>query len=275
MNSRQETPTEWQGEARRIKLHGPEAFEAMRNAGRLAAETLDFITPMVTPGTMTEVLDKLCHDFIVERGAIPAPLNYRGFPKSICTSINHVVCHGIPGERKLAEGDILNIDVTVILDGWHGDTSRMFFVGKPSLKAQRLVEATHRAMMAGIETVRPGTRLGDIGHAIQSVAEAERFSVVRDFCGHGIGRIFHDAPSVLHFGKPETGPELREGMFFTIEPMINAGRWEVKVLDDGWTAVTRDRSLSAQFEHTIGVTADGFEIFTRSPAGFDLPPYSA
>jgi len=275
MNSRQETPSEWQGEARRIKLHGPEAFEAMRKAGRLAAETLDVITPMVKPGTTTETLDKLCHDFIVERQAIPAPLNYRGFPKSICTSINHVVCHGIPGERKLAEGDIVNIDVTVILDGWHGDTSRMFFVGKPSLKAQRLVEATYRAMMAGIEAVRPGAQLGDIGHAIQTVAEAERFSVVRDFCGHGIGRIFHDAPSVLHFGKPETGPELREGMFFTIEPMINAGRWEVKVLDDGWTAVTRDRSLSAQFEHTIGVTAEGFEIFTRSPAGFDLPPYSA
>ncbi len=275
MNSRQETPSEWQGEARRIKLHGPEAFEAMRKAGRLAAETLDVITPMVKPGTTTETLDKLCHDFIVERQAIPAPLNYRGFPKSICTSINHVVCHGIPGERKLAEGDIVNIDVTVILDGWHGDTSRMFFVGKPSLKAQRLVEATYRAMMAGIKVVRPGAQLGDIGHAIQTVAEAERFSVVRDFCGHGIGRIFHDAPSVLHFGKPETGPELREGMFFTVEPMINAGRWEVKVLDDGWTAVTRDRSLSAQFEHTIGVTAEGFEIFTRSPAGFDLPPYSA
>ena len=275
MNSRQETPSEWQGEARRIKLHGPEAFEAMRKAGRLAAETLDFITPMVTPGTTTETLDKLCHDFIVERRAIPAPLNYRGFPKSICTSINHVVCHGIPGERKLAEGDIVNIDVTVILDGWHGDTSRMFFVGKPSVKAQRLVEATYRAMMAGIEVVRPGAQLGDIGHAIQAVAEAERFSVVRDFCGHGIGRIFHDAPSVLHFGKPETGPELREGMFFTVEPMINAGRWEVKVLDDGWTAVTRDRSLSAQFEHTVGVTADGFEIFTRSPAGYDSPPYSA
>ncbi|HXQ39835.1 MAG TPA: type I methionyl aminopeptidase [Candidatus Udaeobacter sp.] len=275
MNSRQETPSEWQGEARRIKLHGPEAFEAMRKAGRLAAETLDFIMPMVAPGTTTETLDKLCHDFIVERQAIPAPLNYRGFPKSICTSINHVVCHGIPGERKLAEGDIVNIDVTVILDGWHGDTSRMFFVGKPSVKAQRLVEATYRAMMAGIEVVRPGAQLGDIGHAIQTVAEAERFSVVRDFCGHGIGRIFHDAPSVLHFGKPETGPELREGMFFTVEPMINAGRWEVKVLDDGWTAVTRDRSLSAQFEHTVGVTADGFEIFTRSPAGFDSPPYSA
>jgi methionyl aminopeptidase len=275
MNSRQETPPEWSGETRGIKLHGPAEFEAMRKAGRLAAETLDFITPEVREGVTTARLDKLCHDFILDHGAIPAPLNYRGFPKSICTSINHVVCHGIPGERKLADGDILNIDVTVILDGWHGDTSRMYFVGKPSVKAQRLVEATHRAMMAGIEIVRPGARLGDIGHAIQTVAEAERFSVVKDFCGHGIGRIFHDAPSVLHFGRAGTGPELREGMFFTIEPMINAGRWEVKVLDDGWTAVTRDRSLSAQFEHTVAVTAAGHEIFTSSPTGLDRPPYSA
>ena len=273
MNSRQETPTEWQGEARRIKLHGPEAFDAMRKAGRLAAETLDFVTPHVRAGVTTAALDKLCHDFIVDHRAIPAPLNYRGFPKSICTSINHVVCHGIPGERKLVDGDILNIDITVILDGWHGDTSRMFYVGPPSVKAQRLVDATYRAMMAGIEAVRPGARLGDIGEAIQTLAEAERFSVVRDFCGHGIGRIFHDAPSVLHFGRAGTGPELKEGMFFTIEPMINAGRFEVKVLEDGWTAVTRDRSLSAQFEHTIGVTAGGFEIFTRSPAGLDHPPY--
>jgi methionyl aminopeptidase len=275
MNSRQETPTEWSGEARRIKLHGPDEFAAMRKAGRLAAETLDFITPEVREGVTTARLDKLCHDFIVDHGAIPAPLNYRGFPKSICTSINHVVCHGIPGERKLVDGDILNIDVTVILDGWHGDTSRMYFVGKPSVKAQRLVEATHRAMMAGIGIVRPGARLGDIGHAIQTVAEAERFSVVKDFCGHGIGRIFHDAPSVLHFGRAGTGPELKEGMFFTVEPMINAGRWEVKVLDDGWTAVTRDRSLSAQFEHTVAVTAEGHEIFTSSPAGLERPPYDA
>jgi methionyl aminopeptidase len=275
MNSRQETPAEWSGEARRIKLHGPDEFEAMRRAGRLAAETLDFITPEVREGVTTARLDKLCHDFIVDHGAIPAPLNYRGFPKSICTSINHVVCHGIPGERKLVDGDILNIDVTVILDGWHGDTSRMYFVGKPSVKAQRLVEATHRAMMAGIGIVRPGARLGDIGHAIQTVAEAERFSVVKDFCGHGIGRIFHDAPSVLHFGRAGTGPELKEGMFFTVEPMINAGRWEVKVLDDGWTAVTRDRSLSAQFEHTVAVTAEGHEIFTSSPAGLERPPYDA
>jgi methionyl aminopeptidase len=275
MNSRQETPSEWQSEARRIKLHGPEAFAAMRKAGKLAAETLDFITPHVVEGVATMALDQLCHDFILQHDAIPAPLNYRGFPKSICTSINHVVCHGIPGERKLVDGDILNIDVTVILDGWHGDTSRMFYVGKPSVKAQRLVDATYRAMMAGIEIVRPGVQLGDIGHAIQQLAEGERFSVVRDFCGHGIGRIFHDAPSVLHFGRAGTGPELKAGMFFTVEPMINAGRFEVKVLDDGWTAVTRDRSLSAQFEHTVGVTEDGFEIFTRSPAGLDRPPYSA
>jgi methionyl aminopeptidase len=273
MNSRQETPSEWQGEARRIKLHGPDDFAAMRKAGRLAAETLDFITPHVVDGVATIELDKLCHDYIVDREAIPAPLNYRGFPKSICTSINHVVCHGIPGDRKLVDGDIVNIDVTVILDGWHGDTSRMFYVGKPSVKAQRLVDATYRAMMAGIEMVRPGVQLGDIGHAIQQLAEGERFSVVRDFCGHGIGRVFHDAPSVLHFGRAGTGPELRAGMFFTIEPMINAGRFEVKVLDDGWTAVTRDRSLSAQFEHTVGVTEDGYEIFTKSPAGLDQPPY--
>ena len=201
MSSRQETPSEWQGEARRIKLHGPDAFAAMRKAGRLAAETLDFITPHVVEGVATIALDRLCHDFIVDHEAIPAPLNYRGFPKSICTSINHVVCHGIPGERKLVDGDIVNIDVTVILDGWHGDTSRMFYVGKPSVKAQRLVDATYRAMMAGIDIVRPGVQLGDIGHAIQQLAEGERFSVVRDFCGHGIGRVFHDAPSVLHFGR--------------------------------------------------------------------------
>ncbi|HZT20466.1 MAG TPA: type I methionyl aminopeptidase, partial [Dongiaceae bacterium] len=262
MSSRQETPTEWQGEARRIKLHGAEAFEAMRRAGRLAAETLDFVTPHVRAGVTTAALDKLCHDFIVDHGAIPAPLNYRGFPKSICTSINHVVCHGIPGERKLVDGDILNIDITVILDGWHGDTSRMFYVGKPSVKAQRLVDATYRAMMAGIEAVRPGGRLGDIGEAIQTLAESERFSVVRDFCGHGIGRVFHQPPNVMHFGEPGEGLVLEEGMIFTIEPMINAGRPETKVLDDGWTAVTRDKSLSAQFEHTVGVTKDGVEIFT-------------
>jgi len=256
-----------------IKLHGPDEFEAMRRAGRLAAETLDYLTPHVCPGTSTGELDRLCHDFIVEHGAVPAPLNYRGFPKSICTSVNHVVCHGIPGDKRLKDGDIVNIDVTVILDGWHGDTSRMFPVGDIGVKPRRLVDVTYDAMMRGIEAVRPGATLGDIGHAIQSYAEENRFSVVRDFCGHGLGRVFHDAPSVLHYGQPGAGIELREGMFFTIEPMINAGRYEVKILEDGWTAVTKDRSLSAQFEHSIGVTADGHEIFTLSPAGLHRPPY--
>lgn len=262
-------------EERRIKIHGPAEFEAMRKAGKLAAEVLDFITPQVKPGVTTDALDRLCHGFIVDHGAIPAPLNYRGFPRSICTSINHVVCHGIPGDRRLAEGDILNIDITVILDGWHGDTSRMFFLGdRIPVKAKRLVEVTYEAMMRGIAAVRPGVHVGDIGHAIQTYAEAQRFSVVRDFCGHGVGRVFHDAPSILHFGKPGEGPLLREGMFFTVEPMINAGTWEVKILADGWTAVTRDKSLSAQFEHTVGVTASGYEIFTLSPTGLDKPPYA-
>jgi methionyl aminopeptidase len=259
-----------------IRIHPPEAFESMRQAGRLAAETLDFIIPHVVPDVTTEELDRLCHEFILDHGAVPAPLNYRGFPKSICTSVNHVVCHGIPDERKrLSDGDILNIDVTVILDGWHGDTSRMFFVGKPKVLAKRLVETTYEAMMRGIAAVRPGATLGDIGHAIQSHAEAKRFSVVRDFCGHGLGRIFHEPPSVLHYGVPGGGEPLREGMFFTVEPMINAGRFEVKILADGWTAVTRDKSLSAQFEHSVGVTADGCEIFTLSPKGWHRPPYAA
>jgi methionyl aminopeptidase len=261
-------------EERRIKIHGAAEFEGMRKAGRLAAEVLDFITPHVRPGVTTDELDRLCHGFIVDHGAIPAPLNYRGFPRSICTSINHVVCHGIPGDRRLVEGDTLNIDITVILEGWHGDTSRMFFVGERiPLKARRLVDVTYEAMMRGIAAVRPGAYVGDIGHAIQTYAEAQRFSVVRDFCGHGVGRIFHDAPSILHFGRPGEGPMLREGMFFTVEPMINAGRWEVKILNDGWTAVTKDRSLSAQFEHTVGVTATGHEIFTLSPQGLTKPPY--
>jgi len=261
-------------EAKTIALHGEEDFAAMRRAGRLAAEVLDFITPHVQPGVTTEELDRLCHDFIVEHGAVPAPLNYRGFPKSICTSVNHVVCHGIPGDKRLADGDALNIDITVILDGWHGDTSRMFWVGEVPLKARRLTDITYEAMMRGIEVVRPGATLGDIGHAIQSFAEGERCSVVRDFCGHGIGQVFHDAPSILHFGRPGRGLVLREGMFFTVEPMINLGRPEVKVLNDGWTAVTKDRSLSAQFEHTIAVTADGYEIFTLSPSGLHHPPYA-
>ena len=261
-------------EERRIVIHGAEDFAGMRKAGHLAAETLDFITPKVVPGVSTEALNRLCHDYILEHGAVPAPLNYRGFPKSICTSVNHVVCHGIPNERKvLQDGDIVNIDVTVILDGWHGDTSRMFFIGKPSVKARRLVEVTYEAMMRGIRAVKPGATLGDVGHAIQEYAESHRFGVVRDFCGHGLGRVFHDAPSVLHYGRPGTGIVLREGMFFTIEPMINAGRPEVKILDDGWTAVTRDKSLSAQFEHSIAVTADGYEIFTESPKGWMAPPY--
>ena len=246
----------------------------MRRAGRLSAQVLDFITPHVVPGVTTAALDKLCHDFILDHGAIPAPLNYRGFPKSICTSINHVVCHGIPGDKRLQDGDTLNIDITVILDGWHGDTSRMFHVGdKVKLKARRLAEVTYDAMMRGIDVVRPGATLGDIGHAIQTFAEQRRFAVVRDFCGHGIGQVFHDAPSVLHYGRAGSGLVLRQGMFFTVEPMINAGRYEVKVLSDGWTAVTKDRSLSAQFEHTIAVTADGFEIFTLSPEGWTRPPY--
>jgi len=245
----------------------------MRAAGRLAAETLDMITPYVRPGVTTATLDKLCHDFIVAHGAVPAPLNYRGFPKSICTSINHVVCHGIPSERRLEEGDILNIDVTVILNGWHGDTSRMFVAGTPSTRARMLIETTYQALMRAIEVVRPGATLGDIGYAIQSFVESRRFSVVRDFCGHGIGRNFHEPPNVLHFGKPGEGLVLRPGMFFTIEPMVNAGRPEVKVLDDGWTAVTRDRGLSAQFEHMVGVTETGCEVFTLSPAGLDCPPY--
>jgi methionyl aminopeptidase len=264
------------GEARdgRIKIHGPEAFEGMRRAGALAAATLDFITPFVRPGVSTGELDRLCHDFVAGHNAISAPLNYRGFPKSICTSINHVVCHGIPGERRLIEGDILNIDVTPILDGWHGDTSRMFFVGeRVPIKARRLVDVTYEAMMRGIAVVRPGTRIGAIGNAIQRYAEGHRFSVVRDFCGHGVGRIFHDAPSILHYGSPDEGPVMYEGMIFTVEPMINAGRWEVKILGDGWTAVTKDRSLSAQFEHTVGVTAAGYEIFTISPTGLHRPPY--
>ncbi|PJK29177.1 type I methionyl aminopeptidase [Minwuia thermotolerans] len=256
-----------------IKLHDAAAFDGMRAAGRLAAETLDMIVGHVKPGVTTEELDGLCHEFITARGAVPAPLNYRGFPKSICTSINHVVCHGIPGPRALKDGDIMNIDVTVILDGWHGDTSRMFHVGKPKKKSERLIDVTYEAMMRGIRAVRPGARLGDIGAAIQEYAEAERCSVVRDFCGHGLGRVFHDAPNVLHYGQANSGIELKPGMFFTVEPMINLGDWRVKILEDGWTAVTRDRSLSAQFEHSIGITEDGVEIFTESPAGLHKPPY--
>jgi methionyl aminopeptidase len=258
---------------RRIIIHKDEDFVGMRAAGRLAAECLDMITPHVHPGVSTAELDRLCHDFIVAHGARPAPLNYRGYPKSICTSINHVVCHGIPGERRLLDGDILNIDVTVVLNDWHGDTSRMYVAGTASTRARMLMQITYEAMMRGVDAAKPGATLGDIGHAIQSFVEANRFSVVRDFCGHGIGRTFHAPPNVLHFGRRGEGPELRPGMFFTIEPMVNAGRPEVKVLDDGWTAVTRDRGLSAQFEHMVGITEAGVEIFTISPAGLHQPPY--
>jgi methionyl aminopeptidase len=258
-----------------IKLHGPEAFEGMRRAGQLAAATLDFITPYVVPGVSTGELDTLCHDFIVKHGGVPAPLGYRGYPRSVCTSVNHVVCHGIPDEKKrLQSGDILNIDVTVILDGWHGDTSRMFPVGEVGVKARRLCDVTYEAMMQGIAQVKPGGRLGDIGAAIEAIARQHRCSVVRDFCGHGLGRVFHDEPNVLHYGTAGTGPELKPGMFFTVEPMINLGTWEVRLLGDGWTAVTRDRSLSAQFEHSVGVTETGVEIFTLSPAGLHKPPYN-
>lgn len=257
-----------------IVLHRADQFDPMRKAGRLAAETLDMITPHIRPGVTTEKLDEICHRFITENGAIPAPLNYKGFPKSVCTSVNHVICHGIPGPKKLKEGDIINIDVTVILNGWHGDTSRMFLVGeKIPVKARRLVATTYECLMAALDMVRPGIHLGDIGHTIQQIAERERFTVVRDFCGHGIGETFHAPPSVLHFGTPGTGTRLEAGMFFTIEPMINSGDHKVKILKDGWTAVTRDKSLSAQFEHTIGVTETGCEIFTLSPQGYTQPPY--
>src|ERR1700742_3978781 len=276
MNQFEPAPVEDRASAeeRRIKLHGPADFEGMRKAGRLAAEVLDFITPHVVPGVTTDTLDRLCHGFVVDHGGISAPLNYRGFPKSICTSINHVVCHGIPGDRKLIDGDIVNIDVTPILDGWYGDSSRMFFVGdRIPIKARKLVDVTYEVMMGGLASIKPGLHIGAIGDAIQRFAEGHRYSVVRDFCGHGVGRVFHDATTILHYGQPDDGPVLMEGMFFTVEPMINLGRWEVKVLSDGWTAVTKDRSLSAQFEHTIGVTATGYEIFTISPAGLHRPPY--
>ena len=257
-----------------IKLHGPEAFAGMRAAGRLAAEILDALVPHVVPGVTTQELDDIVHRMTLDAGAVPATLGYRGYTKSCCTSVNHVVCHGIPGERPLKDGDIVNIDVTPILDGWHGDSSRMYLVGEVGIKARRLVQVTYECLMLGIAQARPGNHLGDIAHAIQSHAEGQRYSVVRDFCGHGLGRVFHDAPEVVHAGRPGTGPELRPGMFFTVEPMINIGKPASKILEDGWTAVTRDRSLSAQFEHSIGITEQGCEIFTKSPKGLDAPPYS-
>ncbi|AIL13050.1 methionine aminopeptidase [Candidatus Paracaedimonas acanthamoebae] len=252
-------------QGQKIPLHNEEGFKGMRKAGRVAACTLDFITPYIKPGISTGEIDQLCHEFMISHGAIPATLGYKGYTKSSCTSVNHVVCHGIPSNEKiLKEGDIINIDVTTIVDGWYGDTSRMFAVGKISILARRLIDVTHDAFLQAISIVKPGTTLGDIGYTIQKIAESNRFSVVRDFCGHGLGRVFHTAPEVLHFGSPGEGLVLQEGMFFTIEPMINAGHYGVKILSDGWTAVTRDKSLSAQFEHSIGVTATGYEIFTLS-----------
>jgi methionyl aminopeptidase len=257
----------------KIKLHGAEAFAGMAKAGALVAEVLDLLVEEVKPGVTTEALDQFVFEFAMAHGAVPAPLHYRGFPKSICTSLNHVVCHGIPGPRALKEGDILNIDVTLIVDGWHGDSSRMYGVGKIPRAAERLLEVTYNALMRGVAAVRPGATTGDIGAAIQIYAEGERCSVVRDFCGHGLGRVFHDRPNILHYGEPGEGLPLKPGMLFTIEPMINLGKPHVKILSDGWTAVTRDRSLSAQFEHTVGVTETGCEVFTLSPRGLDRPPY--
>jgi methionyl aminopeptidase len=257
-----------------ITIHRPEEFEKMRKAGKLAAEVLDYITDFVKPNVTTNYLNNLCHDMIIKNGAIPAPLNYKGYPKSICTSINNVICHGIPDDNKLKDGDIMNIDVTVLLDGYYGDTSRMYYVGSPSIKAKRLIDVTYEAFLLGIAQVKPGATLGDIGNAIQTYVEGNNYSVVRDYCGHGIGKIFHDEPNILHYGEKGKGLILKEGMFFTIEPMINAGRYETKLSNhDHWTVTTKDRSLSAQFEHTLGVTKDGYEIFTLSQKGYKKPPY--
>jgi methionyl aminopeptidase len=256
-----------------IKLHDEAGFAGMRAAGRLAAEILDAMVPLVAPGVTTAELDATVYRLMREAGATPATLGYRGYTHSSCISINHVVCHGIPSDKPLKDGDIVNIDVTPILDGWHGDSSRMYLVGDVGVKARRLVDITYECLMLGLEQAKPGNRLGDISAAIQRHAERNRYSVVRDFCGHGLGRLFHDSPEVVHAGRAGTGPELKPGMFFTVEPMINIGRADCKMLDDGWTAVTRDRSLSAQFEHSIGITEDGCEIFTTSPKGLHQPPY--
>ena len=259
-----------------IKIHDPNvAFPGMAAAGKLAAECLDMLVPEAKEGVTTGRLDDLARQFVFDHGALPACVNYRGYRHTICTSLNHTVCHGIPGERVLKDGDIVNIDVTVIVDGWHGDTSRMYAIG-PNVprKAQRLMDITYEAMMRGIAAVKPGATLGDLGAAIQKYAEGERCSIVRDFCGHGLGQVFHDAPNILHFGRPGEGLVLKPGMFFTIEPMINTGKYAVKMLPDGWTAVTRDRSLSAQFEHSIGITDTGCEIFTASPKGLNAPPWN-
>ena len=257
-----------------IKLHGPEGFAGMRAAGKLAAEILDALAPHVVPGVSTAALDDIVREMSLAGGGVPATLGYRGYTHSCCISINHVVCHGIPSDKTLKDGDIVNIDVTPLVDGWHGDSSRMYLVGDVPLKARRLVEVTYECLMLGIAQVRPGARLGDIGAAIQRHAEANRYGVVREFCGHGLGRLFHDAPEVVHAARAGTGPELKPGMFMTIEPMINLGKAPVKLLEDGWTAVTRDRSLSAQFEHSIGITETGCEIFTQSATGMHKPPYA-
>ncbi|MBL1430536.1 MAG: type I methionyl aminopeptidase [Robiginitomaculum sp.] len=254
-----------------IKLHDEASFAGMRAAGKLAAECLDMLTPHMVPGAVTDDLDKMAREFILDHGALPACLFYRGYTRTLCISTNHVVCHGIPSAKTLKTGDIANVDVTVIVDGWHGDTSRMFAIGDVKRNAQRLIDVTYEALMLGIAEVKPSATLGDIGAVIQEYAEMNRCSIVRDFCGHGLGRVFHDAPNVLHYGDKGEGTELREGMFFTIEPMLNLGKPSVKILSDGWTAVTRDKSLSAQFEHSIGVTATGAEIFTLSPAGLHNP----
>jgi len=254
-----------------IRLYGPEAFEGMRKACQVTARCLDELVPLVKPGVTTNEIDSFVFKFGMDNGVLPATLNYRGYRKSSCTSINHVVCHGIPDDKPLRDGDIVNIDVTYVVDGWHGDSSRMYPVGEVKRAAERLMEVTYLSLMRGIAAVKPGARTGAIGEAIQTYAEGERCSVVRDFCGHGVGRLFHDAPNILHYGQANEGPELKEGMIFTIEPMINLGRPHVKVLSDGWTAVTRDRSLSAQYEHTVGVTADGCEIFTLSPGNLFTP----
>ena len=256
-----------------IKLHGPEAFEGMRKAGRLVAECLDLLAPEIKPGVPTDRLDRLVFEFAMDHGARPATLMYRGYTKSTCTSINHVVCHGIPNDKPLKDADIVNVDVTLVLDGWHGDSSRMYAVGEIPRRAERLIEVTYEAMMRGIAVIRPGATTGDIGAAIQAYVEAQNMSVVRDFCGHGLGRLFHDEPNIVHVGRPGEGVVLKPGMLFTVEPMINLGRPHVKVLSDGWTAVTRDRSLSAQFEHTVGVTETGCEVFTFSPKGIDCPVF--
>jgi methionyl aminopeptidase len=256
-----------------IKLHGPEGFEGMRKAGRLAAEILDELAPMVQPGVTTGALDDAVRQMTLDGGAVPATLGYRGYQHSCCISLNNVICHGIPGDKVVREGDILNIDVTPLLDGWHGDSSRMYVAGEAPLRARRLIDVTYECLMLGIEAAKPGARLGDIGAAIEAHADAHRYGVVREFCGHGLGRLFHDAPEVVHAARAGTGPELRPGMFFTIEPMINLGKPGAKLLSDGWTAVTRDRSLSAQFEHSIGITDTGCEVFTLSSTGLDKPPY--